>query len=200
MPDEPTTAPTTTQPDVLAGLQRLIERQGGEAGRVAELLYRENHDLRERNRTLSGQVPGQGALVLDATQVQQWTAYQQLGEPAALTQRLTAAQQASAELAGMRRAEHLRVVADAAGYQPRVLARLADGLTLELRDVAADGQTRRVPFVVTEAGATPLAEYAQRAWVDFLPALAVSQGDGTSQGCDLRAPGHQAHMATQEGA
>jgi len=27
-------------PDILTGLQRLIERQGGEAGRVAELLYR----------------------------------------------------------------------------------------------------------------------------------------------------------------
>jgi hypothetical protein len=161
----------TLQPDITASLQRLIERQSGDAGRVAELLYRENYDLRERARQLSEQIPAQGAVVLPPDQAAHWQAYQQLGEPDALTQRLTAAEQAAQELAGLRRAEQLRTVADAAGYRPSVLGRLAEGLALELRD--------GTPVVVTGDTVTPLADYAQREWAEFLPALAVTPA-GTS--------------------
>ena len=183
MPDEPQTPEPQAQaqpqpqpqpqPDVLAGLQRLIERQHGDAGRVAELLYRENYELRERARSLSEQLPAQGAVVLPPAQAAHWQAYTAMGEPDALTQRLTAAEQASAELVGLRRAESLRTVAEAAGYRPSVLNRLAEGLTLELRD----GQ----PVVVTGDTATPLADYAQREWADFLPAL-TQQAQATGQG------------------
>ncbi|PDW02288.1 hypothetical protein [Candidatus Viridilinea mediisalina] len=55
-----------SQGEALAGLQRLLERQGGDSGRVAELLYRENYELRERARQLSERLPAQGAVVLDA--------------------------------------------------------------------------------------------------------------------------------------
>jgi hypothetical protein len=60
-----------------------------------------------------------------------------------------------------------------------VLQKLADGLTLELREQQVDGQTARVPYVVTGEGqqqqATPLADYAAEHWADFLPALQAGQ-------------------------
>lgn len=172
--------------DVLAGLQRLIERQSGDAGRVAELLYRENYDLRERARQLQGQLPAEGAVVLSGDQVQHWQTYQQLGAPDALTQRLTAAEQAQQELSGLRRAEQVRAAAEAAGYAPAVLNRLADGLTLDLRDQTVDGQVRRTPYVVSGEGAqqtaTPLTDYARQHWAEFLPALQPAQQQGQGGG------------------
>jgi hypothetical protein len=184
MPDEiaqPTqpTDPTDAPDRVLQGLQRLIERQSGDASRVAELLYRENYDLRERNRQLA--LPD-GAVVLPPEQATRWQAYQALGEPDAVTQRLTAAEQAAAELATLQQAERLRTSADAAGYRPTVLQRLAAGLALDLRDsgpVVLDGET-----------AIPLATYAEREWADFLPSLLKTE-PGTAfvrQGTTATAP------------
>lgn len=183
MPDESQISPTESAtpqggPDVLTGLQRLLERQSGDAGRVAELLYRENYDLRERARQLASQIPAQGAVVLDHAQAAHWQAYTALGEPSALQQALDARQQAEQRLASLEREATLRQIAEASGYRPSVLGRLAEGLTLELRE--------NQPVVVTGEGAqaqvTPLAEYAQREWADFLPALAQTTGTGSGSG------------------
>jgi hypothetical protein len=49
-----------------------------------------------------------------------------------------------------------------------------------MREQQVEGQTARVPVVVTGEGqqqqATPLAEYAQQHWADFLPALQAQGG------------------------
>ncbi|NCC94512.1 MAG: hypothetical protein EOM10_14750 [Opitutae bacterium] len=160
MPDEPTTSTTDAPDAVLTGLQRLIERQAGDASRVAELLYRENYDLRERNRQLA--VP-EGAVVLPSEHAAAWQAYQALGTPETLAEQLAQATKATATLAELQRAAHLRTIAEAAGYRPGVLQRLAADVTLELREGAA--------FVVSGETVTPLADYAAREWADFLPAL-----------------------------
>jgi hypothetical protein len=155
-------------------LNNLIQRQGG-VDSTAALLFQENREHRQRIRELEQRVPGEGAVVLTGDQAQAWQTYSQLGNPAEVQQRLTAAEQAQQELAGLRRAEQVRSVAEAAGYKPNVLQRLAEGLTLDLREQQVEGQTARVPVVVTGEGqqqqATPLAEYAQQHWADFLPAL-----------------------------
>jgi hypothetical protein len=179
----PTTAPQGG--DVLAGLQRLIEKQGGEAGRVAELLYRENHELREKNRTLAAQAPGQGAVVLQGEQAAQWTAYTALGAPDALTAALRERETATGELATLRRSEVLRQVQDASGYKASVLGQLpgvAD-LTFSVREISADGKTITAAFVKDKAGQEhALSDYAAQHWADFLPALIASQGGTSSQG------------------
>jgi hypothetical protein len=126
--------------------------------------------------------------VLTGDQAQAWQTYSQLGNPNELQQQLEQAQQATTELAGLRRAEQVRSVAEAAGYKPNVLQRLAEGLTLEMREQQVEGQTARVPVVVTGEGqqqqATPLADYAQQHWADFLPALQAQGGPqpGPAQG------------------
>jgi hypothetical protein len=159
-------------------LNNLIQRQGGE-GAAATLLFNENREHRQRIRELEQRVPGEGAVVLTGDQAQAWQTYSQLGNPAEVQQQLEQARQASTELAGLKRAEQIRTVAEVAGYKPGVLQKLADGLTLELREQQVDGQTARVPYVVTGEGqqqqATPLVDYAAEHWNDFLPALQAGQ-------------------------
>jgi hypothetical protein len=178
---------------ILEGLQNLMRRQGG-ADATAQLLYHENARHRERIRELEQRVPGEGAVVLSGDQVQAWQTYSQLGAPTDLQQRLTAAEQAQQELAGLRRSEQIRGVAEAAGYKASVLERLAEGLTLELREEQREGQAARVPYVVSGEGqqqqATPLADYAQAHWADFLPALSAQQQQ-PAQGAGVTYPPQQ---------
>jgi hypothetical protein len=179
---------------ILEGLQNLIRRQGG-ADATAQLLYHENARHRERIRQLEQQLPGEGAVVLTGDQAAAWQTYQGLGAPNDVQQRLTAAEQAQNELAGLRRAEQIRGVAEAAGYRPTVLERLAEGLEFEVREEQRDGQTARVPYVVSGEGqqqqATPLADYAQQHWADFLPALRAEQQQQPPQGGGVTYPRQQ---------
>jgi hypothetical protein len=171
-----------------------MQRQGG-ADPTAALLFQENHQYRERIRQLEQQLPGEGAVVLSGDQALAWQAYQGLGAPTDVQQRLTAAEQAQNELAGLRRAEQIRGVAEAAGYRPTVLERLAEGLEFEVREEQRDGQTARVPYVVTKSEQgeqrTPLADYAQQHWADFLPALSAQQQQQPPQGGGVTYPRQQ---------
>jgi hypothetical protein len=175
-------------------LSNLIRREGG-ADATAQLLFQENREHRQRIRELEQRVPGEGAVVLTGDQAAAWQTYQGLGAPTDVQQRLTAAEQAQNELAGLRRAEQIRGVAEAAGYKPGVLQKLAEGLTLELREEQRDGQTARVPYVVSGEGqqqqATPLADYAQQHWADFLPALSAQQQQQPPQGGGVAYPRQQ---------
>jgi hypothetical protein len=172
----------------------LIRREGG-ADATAQLLFQENREHRQRIRELEQRVPGEGAVVLSGDQAAAWQTYQGLGAPTDVQQRLTAAEQAQQELAGLRRAEQIRGVAEAAGYRPTVLERLAEGLTLELREEQVEGQAARVPYVVTKSEQgeqrTPLADYAQQHWADFLPALSAQQQQQPPQGGGVTYPRQQ---------
>jgi hypothetical protein len=175
-------------------LSNLIRREGG-ADATAQLLFQENREHRQRIRELEQRVPGEGAVVLSGDQAAAWQTYQGLGAPTDVQQRLTAAEQAQQELAGLRRAEQIRGVAEAAGYRPTVLERLAEGLTLELREEQVEGQAARVPYVVTKSEQgeqrTPLADYAQQHWADFLPALSAQQQQQPPQGGGVTYPRQQ---------
>jgi hypothetical protein len=175
-------------------LSNLIRREGG-ADATAQLLFQENREHRQRIRELEQQLPGEGAVVLTGDQAAAWQTYQGLGAPTDVQQRLTAAEQAQNELAGLRRAEQIRGVAEVAGYRPTVLERLAEGLEFEVREEQRDGQTARVPYVVSGEGqqqqATPLADYAQTHWADFLPALSAQQQQQPPQGGGVTYPRQQ---------
>jgi hypothetical protein len=169
----------------------LIRREGG-ADATAQLLFQENREHRQRIRELEQRVPGEGAVVLTGDQAAAWQAYQGLGAPNDVQQRLTAAEQAQQELSGLRRAEQVRSVAEAAGYRPTVLERLAEGLEFEVREEQRDGQTARVPYVVSGEGhAEPLTSYAQQHWADFLPALSAQQQQQAPQGGGVTYPPQQ---------
>lgn len=175
--DPPAQQPPAQQPpaqqtaDPETGFQRLLERHSDDAQRVAWLLYQENHEhrrearqLRDQVQQLQAQVPGDGSTVLSSDQAQTWTRYQELGTPDEITTLRN-------NLTALQRGQLLRDVAETHGYKVSVLQTLAgNNLTLELRpDESGQGRTA---FVITgENQATPLPEYAEAHWRDFLPAL-----------------------------
>lgn len=126
---------TQTGTDALnRALAGLLTRHGS-SDAVALHLLNENHTLREQRRTLQGQVPAAGSVVLTPEQAQAWQAYQELdADPAALRTRLEQGSQAAQR-------EQTRELATVSGANPDVLSDLLrlTGLRAEVRDVAAEG-------------------------------------------------------------
>ena len=173
-------APAPTETDALnRALAGLLGRHGS-SDAVALHLLNENHALREQRRTLQGQVPAQGTVVLTPEQAAQWQAYQQLGtDPAALATRLTDG------TAALER-EQGRTLAEASGANPVVLTDLLRqaGLRAEVREVPATATTpaTRAVHVLDAQGAD---QGELRAWAtqhraayvpSLFPASAPAQG------------------------
>jgi hypothetical protein len=173
-----------TQPgDDRQQLQGLLQRHNNDAMAVIATLLSENHGLRDERRTLRGQLPAQGAVVLSGEDVTRWQAYQQLGAVDALAQQLQAAQTTQTELAGLKRGAQLRQIAEVAGYKESVLGKLpgVDKLAFEVREAQKDGKSEQTVVVKDGAAETPIAQYAETHWSDFLPALqAQTQASGTT--------------------
>lgn len=168
--------------DPAAGLRNALQRHQGDALALANQLYSENYQLRERNRQVAAQVPAQGSVVLTSEQAAQWAAYQQLGAPDALKTTLEGAQTAAQELTGLKRQATIRTAADAAGFKSTVLGQLAGDLAIEVREIETNGKKAPAAFVKGQDGQeVGLAQYAQQHWADFLPALqaATPQPQGT---------------------
>lgn len=192
-PGEGTGGAGGTSPGRLTAAE-LMARYGASPERLAEQLETaraENFDLRAKNRRLTadadglrGQVPAEGAVVLTGDQAAAWAAYQALGAPTEVQQRLTAAETSATELATLKRTQQLADVAGLVGFKPAVLQRLGGDLEYETREVQVEGQARRVPHVKKADGTlVPLAEYASSEWADFLPSLQASGGgQGTVNG------------------
>jgi hypothetical protein len=175
---------SANQADDRQNLQGLLQRHNNDAMAVIATLLTENHGLRDERRTLRGQLPAQGAVVLSAEDAVRWQTYQQLGAVDALTQQLQGAQTAQTELASLRRESLLGKVQEVSGYKASVLGKLpgADKLDFQIREVEQDGKKEQT-VVVKESGTagsggdkeTPLADYAKTHWADFLPALQATQ-------------------------
>jgi hypothetical protein len=147
---------------------------------VVATLLTENHSLRDERRTLRGQLPAQGTVVLTAEQATAWQAYQQLGAIDALTAQIQGAQTTQTELASLKRERMVATAAEAAGYKASVLGQLpgADKLTFEVREVDQDGKKVKSVVVKDADKETPLADHAKTHWADFLPALQAQGGQG----------------------
>lgn len=173
------------QGNPVAGLQALLARNNNDAMGVAGLLFSENYQYREQIRQLKEQLqaaqaklPGEGTVVLTAEQAKAWAAYQGLGTVEVITQGLKDRDTAQGELTTLRKAATLRDVAAAHGYDADVLQTLGGGLEFELRDVTADGQTRKAAFVKEGQTQVRLDEYAAQKWAKFLPSLTQQAGAG----------------------
>jgi hypothetical protein len=174
-------------------LQNLLAKKNGDAVALAAQLLAENADLRAKRReaeaerdTLKAKVPTEGAVVLtgdDAKLFAELTAKVPLKDAKS---KLDEAETATGKLADLEARDLYRQAADAHGYKPGVLERLArqDGITIALdREVERDdgkGNKAKVKVasVKDASGQTlPLEEYAQKNWADFQPAL-TAQGGG----------------------
>jgi hypothetical protein len=164
--------------DPAEGFKRLLEKNGSDALRVAELLHRENYTEREQNRALKeqlaaaqGKVPAEGAIVLTPEQAQAWQAYSGLGDIASIQAAIAERDTTKGELATIKRDLELRDVASIANYKPAVLRQLAGDAQFVIKE--ADG--KRSVSVKDGDKETPIADYAKTKWADFLPALQVEQ-------------------------
>lgn len=158
-------------------LQGLLARHNNDAMAVVATLLSENHSLRDERRSLRGQLPGQGAVVLTPEQATQWQAYQQLGAVESLQTSLTERETFSGQLATLQREKLLGDVESVSGYRASVLSKLpgADKLGFEIRESTVDGKAVKSVVVKDGDKETPLADYAKSTWADFLPALQSSQ-------------------------
>jgi ABC-type amino acid transport substrate-binding protein len=180
-----------TQVDETA-LMRLLEKQ-------AELLT-DNSQLREQRRTLrqevtelKSKVAPEGARILTADEAKVYDAYAALGKPDDVKKALEANSTATAELTTLKHEKHIALVAEASGFRPAVLAKLAGDLDIQVRPVK-DGKPLVV--VVADGAETALADYAQTNWADFLPALQAKQGSALAPDINAGARGNGQNGST----
>jgi hypothetical protein len=179
-PLAPPTAPTDAT--IASAFQRVLDRHNGDGTRLAEHLYRDNYELRERVRHVTAQLPPPGATVLTAEQATAWAAYQALGAPDVLATALQERDHTREQLTRLEREQAIMAAAAAHGYHAAALAKLvqADGLTVSMQETIQDGQTVRTALVTPPNGQpTPLTVYAEHQWRAFLPALQASAPTGT---------------------
>lgn len=171
----------------------LLARYGASPERLAaelELARGDNYTLREQKRgltteleSLRARVPGEGAIVLTGDDAAAWGAFKELGKPDEVKAKLGQVETLSGELAGLKRDATLRDVAGAAGYKFTVLKQLGADREYELRDVTdPQGKAAKAAFIKDGDTFKPLAEFAQAAWADFLPALQAGAGQGGGTG------------------
>jgi hypothetical protein len=170
-------------------LQGLLQRHNNDAMAVVATLLSENHSLRDERRTLRGQLPAQGAVVLSPEQATQWQAYQQLGALDVLQGALSERTTLQGQLAGLQREKLIGdVAAIGDGSRPwkaSVLGQLpgADKLEFAIGETTKDGKQVKIVTVKDGDKQTPLADYASAHWADFLPALQAApavQQSGTN--------------------
>lgn len=168
MSDTPTPEPSKEE----RNLQNLLSKHNGDAIALAATLLGENAGLRETNRSLKEKLPAEGSVTLSKTDAARWEAYQALGKPDEITERLTKGEQAAGELSKRDRQDSITRAAQAAGMKPNVLERLTpEGATYELREEQKDGKAVQVPYLKLPDGEHTLTAYADANWADFKESL-----------------------------
>jgi hypothetical protein len=185
---------TGLPPTAEQSFQRLLDRFGGDAKAAAAHLFDDNWRSRTANRLLRNEnsnlkksMPGNGAIVLKGDEAKTYNAYKQLGPIDKLQTALQERDTLQSEVATRRKDDTLREVAEAGKVKFSVLKHVGGDLTYEIVDETTDGKTEKRVFVRTtneknEVSKTPLMEYAQSKWPDFMPALTAEVTSGGSSG------------------
>jgi hypothetical protein len=170
---------------VVKAFEKLLDRKGGDTSAVAMMLFDENKRYRDKINELTGKVPVEGAVVLNAADAQAWEAYKALGTHEEVKQAVEQRGQLQGQLDSLARESAIRDAAAAAGYKFTVLqdrdevARLkGKALSYAVREIEKDGTKAKVAFVKDGDTEKPLSDYAQEHWGEFMPSLVVQ---GTEQ-------------------
>lgn len=154
------------------GLQNLLEKQGGDAMKLAIQLHGENFQIREDRRKLREELRDKvppGAVVLKGDDVAAWNLYKQLGKPEELKSLQAKAEEATKKLALHERNAHLDSVAEAAGVKTSVLKTLAGSLAFEVKE-GPDGK-KAVLVKDGDGEAVEFTKVVDSKWADFKSAL-----------------------------
>jgi hypothetical protein len=176
---------TTPTPDLPKAADALVAKHGDPTAALLVLLG-ENYKLRDKNRETAAKLPPDGHTVLAPDDAKLFARYKALGEPKAVETALAERDTFRAEAEGFRREKVHGEIASLAGFKPAVLTKLATTDKLEL--VVVDGKDKlgkpvKVPHVKGDGDeTTPLAEYAEKHWSEFLPALRADVKPGAPTG------------------
>jgi hypothetical protein len=183
MPDEPGQGADPTQ-----AFQNRLNKLNGDAMAFATQLFDENYRLREDKRTLSaqldetkGKLPADGSVVLTADEAKVYEAYKALGAPEELKTRIDAFPTLEDENKNLKRRDSIREAADVGfGGSKLRFSVLEDrvkaaGGNLEFIVKEEGRDKRKVAYVKDGDKETPLEQYAQKNWADYLPSLKAEQ-------------------------
>lgn len=192
--------------DPAQAFQNALAKKSGDALQLASQLFDENFSLRGEKRTLKTEVaelrksvPADGSIVLSPDKAKEYEAYKALGKPDDLKTRIDAHETLESEVKGLKKKEVIREVAEIHGFKPTVLEdrdKAAGGLEFVIK---LDDKKRKVAYVKDGDKETPLTQYAEDNWADYLPSLKVEQGPTlqprTGHGADPRPSGQNGREA-----
>lgn len=175
MSDEPNDIPDPTQ-----AFQSRLNKMNGDAMAFATQLFDENFRLREDKRALNeeltvlkAKVPADDHVVLTPAKAQEYEAYKAIGKPEEIQSRLDAGTTTESELAELKKKDILREVADLHGYKLSILVdrdKAVGGLEFSFK---TDSKGDKVAHVKDGDKDTPITEFAETNWADYLPSLKV---------------------------
>lgn len=193
-----------------AAVASMIARHRGAENAIAELMA-QTYRLRRGKRILDGKATAdeiravlpEGFSLLDKDQAAELASYRALGKVDDIKARVTNEAKLREQVEEQSREQLHRDAAEAAGYAPAALTKIAkaEGLHIEVRDETVDGKVVKKAFARRADKAndplTPLHEYAEKNLAEWLPALkATEQQQTTTRG--VRIPQQKVDGQTQQ--
>ena len=185
--------PAPTQADPAEKISKAVESllaKHGDPNAALRTVLNENYGYRDQLRELKAKLPADGSLVLAPDDVKTLNSYRELGDPKDLRKELETLRGDSKELVGIRLERSYSSFAKDAGFKPEAFVKLAmaDKLDLVAEEInGKDGKPVKTVFVKGEGDTkTPLADYVNKHWSTFLPALTESQEKKTVLGSPSR--------------
>lgn len=190
--------PPATDPN--AGIQGMIAKHKNDLMAVITELFTDNYKIRDKNREMrerlklaEEQKPKEGSVVLDAARVALLEQYEALGPVDELAKTKTDLGALQTELKTIKAERLWAQAAEAHGYKPSVLQRLAGDLAIEMREIEKDGKKLPAAFVLGADGqAVSLEQYASQNWADFIPALKKAEDSAGGTTFVAQNPGDRA--------
>jgi len=186
-----TTAQTPPAEKKSDGFEALAAKHSSDGIGLARDLYGQLQAANARVAELSGRVPAEGAVVLAGDDARAWGKYRGLGKPDELKTQLEERAELSGKVSRFERAAVISAVAEASGFNAKVLGTLAGDLEFEVADETVKGKPIKVAYVKEGDKKTALDKYAESNWGDFLPSLkpaSASKPLGTPPGRSTTLP------------
>lgn len=156
-------------------LQNLLDKKNGDAIALATDLLSENANLREDKRQLKKTQIPEGAVVLTGKDAEKWTAFNELGTPDEIQQRINDSEAAVNERNELKAEKVISRAASIAGYKSDVLADLAKSKGFQI-EVEGEGDAAKVVARYKDGEkdvSKPLSEYVESSLAAYLPSLQV---------------------------
>lgn len=172
---------------------------------VARQLYTENYQYRQQRKQLRAEVkklkeqlPQDGTVVLTKEQAEDWAKYQELGKPTDLQKTVDDGKAAMGAVAKAQRQESLAKAAADVGYNPAVLAQMAEmhNLTLSSQTIKVGEKDQVVHYFTAEGGQpVEVTQYAASNWQAFMPSLQAKADAAPAAGGGTPPAGQQQQQA-----